>query len=373
MKRISSRPIGIIRAEGIGPEVMDAAEACLSQIARSNKGRFQLIQYTGPAPTHGKRLGQAKDALRRFYAEIKETGGVILRSSFYAQLVYQLREDFNMHYKLIPLQPIPELYPNSPLKPDVAKKIKLLLVRDNAQGLYHGKERQEKSETGQRIVRLSCTYDEGKIRQIARVAFESAAKNRRIVKLLIKCDVLPTLTRMWLEIFEEMNKRFPAVEFDWDHPDAGLADLLINPEGYGVLVALDPDADMISDFLSCLLHGTRAITPSGNFDSASGFATYQTIHGCGVALGGKNKANPIGMIMAVAMLLEYSLEMPLEAESLRGAVRKVLFKGYRTADIFLPHIPSNKLVGTLEMRDRIVEEIRTSHLPVRRQKSKISA
>ena len=246
----------------------------------------------------------------------------------------------------------------SPLKNDIAKRIKLLLVRDNAQGLYLGEESLTVGNGGKRTVTLTSKYEEDKIQEIARVAFTLADRNRKRLMLLIKGDVLTKLADLWLDVFFAEGKLFPQVSFDWDHPDPGLTDLFIRPEEFDVVVALDVDADIISDFLAGLLHGTRAITPSGNFDPASKFASYQTIHGSADSLANQDKANPIGMIMAAAMLLELSFNMSREAKMLRTAIMEVLRNGYRTPDICPRESKLYKLVGTTEMTDLIVQAIR---------------
>jgi len=351
------RSIGIITGAGIGPEIMDAALSCLKEIERIRREKFDYIFYSGPAPTVNDELEEAYSSLKEFYSKVKSKGGVILRSSLYAALVYKLREDFNLLYKLIFLEPIPELLDVSPLKKEAAERIKFLLIRDNAQGLYHSEEKLEKGTNGQQIVWLTSKYEENKIEDIARVAFRLASQSRGILHLLVKGCVLHKLAKLWIEVFEAVNHEFPEVSFDWDHPDCGLADMFITPHKFDVVVALDVDADIISDFLSGLLYGTRAITPSGNFDPSSGFATYQTIHGSADVLAGQDKANPIGMIMAVAMMLELSFGMAKEADLIRNAVRNVLLQGYRTSDIFPMKSHNHKLVGTAEMKEKIVEAI----------------
>ncbi len=352
------RIIGIIKGEGIGPEIMDAALSCLQEIEQIRKEKFHYVWYLDLAPSGDNNLEEAYSSLKEFYSKIRNQGGVILRSSLYAALVYKLREEFNMLYKLIFLEPLPELSDVSPLKKEIVKRIKFLLVRDNAQGLYHGQEKIETTKNGKRTVWLTSKYEEDKIKDIARVAFRLAKQSRKTLHLLIKGCVLHKLTDLWIEIFEAINQEFPEVSFEWDHPDCGLTDMFITPEKFDVVVALDVDADIISDFLSGLLYGTRAITPSGNFDPSGGFATYQTIHGSADVLAGQNKANPIGMIMAASMMLELSFDMSKEANLIRNAIRNVLLQGYRTADIFSVNSHNHKLVGTIEMKEHIIETIR---------------
>lgn len=81
------------------------------------------------------------------------------------------------------------------------------------------------------------------------------------------------------------------------------------------------------------------------------------IHGSANALAGQGKANPIGMIMAAAMMLEHSFGMARESGLLRRAIDRVLADGYRTGDIHGRGHPASTLVGTAEMTDRIVDAL----------------
>lgn len=353
--------IGIIKGEGVGPEIMDAALSCLKEIEKIKGVKFNYVFYSGPAPSQinnyqTKNLEEAYSSLRKFYLDIRDQGGVILRSSLYASLVYKLRKEFNMLYKLIFLEPFPELSDVSPLKNEIANRIKFILVRDNTQGPYHGQEKDE-IKNGKRRVSITSIYEEEKIEEIARIAFTLANQSKKILHLFIKGCVLVRLSDLWIKVFESVNKEFPDVRFDWDHPDSGLTDMFISPKNFDVVVALDVDADIISDFLSGLLYGTRAITPSGNFDPFTRFATYQTIHGSADNLAGKDKANPIGMIMAASMMLELSFNMSNEANLIRRAIKNVLKHGYRTVDIFPVNGQNHGPVGTEKMKELIIEEI----------------
>jgi 3-isopropylmalate dehydrogenase len=354
------RHIGVIAGGCVGPDIIKATISCLDAVANASGTRFCYEFYSGPAPSQDVALTEAYPRLKDFYQSTKDRNGVVLRASLYASLVYKLREDFNLLYKLVCLEPVSELLDVSPLKNDVAERIRFLLVRDNAQGLYHGQEETGLSPDGGRSVTITSRYDESKIRAVARVAFRLAAQGRKSVELLIKGDVLRQLAALWLDVFESTRADFPDVEFDWDHPDPGLANIITSPSRYDVVVALDVDADIISDFVSALLYGSRAITPSGNFDPDSGFATYQTIHGSADSLTGQNKANPIGMIMAGAMMLEHSFGMSGEASWIRSAVRNVLSRGFRTLDIMKRGSSDNTLVGTSEMTQLIVDAIKNA-------------
>lgn len=346
------KTIGIIKGEGIGPDIMDATLACLNECERIREGEFEFINYEGSFNYSNQTYNQLKD----FYNNIKKRGGVILRASLYAPLVYRLRRDFNLFYKLIFLRPIPELIDMAPLKREVVEKIDILLIRDNNCGPYHGEFWEEKTSITHEA---SCTfkYTKRHIMNISNIAFNLSMSRNKKVHLFIKYPVLGEIGKLWIETFKEVCENYPDVEFEILPPDAGAAEIIVSPTRFDVVIALDTEADILSDQIATLLNGTRGVTPSVNFDSQE-FGSYQTIHGTGNSIELKDIANPIAMIHAAALLLELSLNMPDEANLIRKGVRRILAKGYRTVDILDKNNPEHKKVKTREMKGLIIKEMK---------------
>ncbi len=90
--------------------------------------------------------------------------------------------------------------------------------------------------------------------------------------------------------------------------------------------------------------------PSASLDE-SGKGLYEPIHGSAPDIAGKGLANPLAMILSVAMMLRYSLNREDAALRIESAVKKVLAQGYRTSDIWTAG--TNK-VGTKEMGDAVL-------------------
>ncbi len=88
---------------------------------------------------------------------------------------------------------------------------------------------------------------------------------------------------------------------------------------------------------------------------APGRGLFEPVHGSAPDIAGQDKANPLGAILCVAMLLEHGLARPAQAESVRRAVEEVLEAGYRTAD--LTRGPHGRVVGTREMGKRVCEAL----------------
>jgi 3-isopropylmalate dehydrogenase len=358
MHTATARPhIGVIRSVGIGPEIINVAVRTLEAVAARRRLSIHIDAFD-PTPVDIRPDDATLAKLAGFYARTRDAGGVILRASCHATLVYRLRQQFDLLYKLVPLQPIPELADASLVDLSRFSNFDVLLIRDNAQGPYHAPEQVETDAAGSRTVRLDVTFSEDRIRRLARHAFETASRRRNKVHLLLKGDVHRELLGIWLAAMEDARKAFPTVEFDWDQPDCGLADLFTAPHRFDTLIATDVDADIIGDWLSGLLHGTRAITPSGNFSSPTGFASYQTIHGTCDRLAGTGKANPLGIMMAVGMLLEHSFGLTTEAGAIRSAIRHVLAQGHRTGDLLRPGVaPAKPVLGTEAMAELVLDAL----------------
>ena len=102
-----------------------------------------------------------------------------------------------------------------------------------------------------------------------------------------------------------------------------------------------------------MLTGSIGMLPSASL--GSDHAMYEPIHGSAPDIAGKNIANPIGTILSVAMMLRYSMNLPEKATFIEKAVKQTLKEGLRTKDIYQP---GDKLVGTQELGDHIVKNLR---------------
>lgn len=102
-----------------------------------------------------------------------------------------------------------------------------------------------------------------------------------------------------------------------------------------------------------MLTGSIGMLPSASLNAA-GFGMYEPIHGSAPDIAGKGVANPLATILSAAMLLRYSLGQEAAAQRVEAAVRRVLERGLRTADIAEPGKPT---VGTREMGDAVLEAL----------------
>jgi 3-isopropylmalate dehydrogenase len=140
--------------------------------------------------------------------------------------------------------------------------------------------------------------------------------------------------------------------------DACAMRIIQNPKYLDVLVTENTFGDILSDEAS-MLAGSMGMLPSASLagvpqEGAKLFGMYEPIHGSAPRRAGQDIANPIAMILSMAMMLHYSFGLIEEAQAVESTVEKVLEEGYRTYDI----MGEGKIkVGTKKMGDLITERV----------------
>ena len=150
-----------------------------------------------------------------------------------------------------------------------------------------------------------------------------------------------------------------------DYPDVELSDMLVDncamqivkdPSQFDVIVTENMFGDILSDEAS-MITGSIGMIPSSSLgDTTCGL--YEPIHGSAPDIAGKDIANPIGTILAAAMMLRYSFDMADEANAVENAVSSVLSAGWRCADI-MPETGREacRQIGCAEMGNKIAESV----------------
>ena len=206
---------------------------------------------------------------------------------------------------------------------------------------------------GERVGYNNMIYTESEIKRIAHVAFQTAMKRNKKLCSVDKANVLD-VSRLWREIIIDTAKEYPEVELSHMYVDNAAMQLIRNPKQFDVIVTGNIFGDILSDEAS-MLTGSLGMLPSASLSNGNK-GLYEPIHGSAPDLKGKNTVNPIATILSAAMMLKYSFNNNEASDIIEQAVKKVLQKGYRTADIKTEN-DNTTLVSTTEMGNLITKEI----------------
>ena len=264
-----------------------------------------------------------------------------------------LREKLGLFANLRPVVAYADLIDASPLKADIVQNVDILIVRELTGDAYFGKPRGIRIEEGQRVGVNTIIYTEGEIRRIAKVAFDLAMTRQRKLCSVDKANVLES-SQLWRDVVTEVGREYPEVSLSHMYVDNCAMQLIRNPRQFDVIVTTNMFGDILSDEAS-VLTGSIGMLPSASLGDHA--AMYEPIHGSAPDIAGQDLANPLGMILSVAMMLRVSFRMMAEAQALENAVQSVLKQGLRTRDI---HQEGRSLIGTGEMGERVVMHLRSS-------------
>lgn len=343
--------IGVLRGEGIGPEVVGATLAVLAAVETASPDARFKVRNGGPIGNEAVReRGQAlSPEVSGFCREVFAEGGAILAGAGGDRFVYEMRREFDLYCKISPLVTRPELQGAGCLKPEHTANIDILVVRESMGGVYQGQWEETIDDREGRVAHHRFAYSESQVRRIMKVAAAIARERRGELTVVVKPSGVPAISRLWSDCARDIAREF-GIQVRELEIDYAAFRLIHEPRTLDVIVTPNLFGDVISDVGGVLL-GSRGLCYGGNF-SASGAAVYQTNHGAAYDLAGNDHANPVGQIFSLAMLLRESFGLDREASLIENAVAAVWRLGLRTADICEEGC---RIVGTREMGRRIAE------------------
>lgn len=354
------KTIAVIRGDGIGPEITEAALGVLDAVAQRFGHTFTYVE----APMGGCAIDRfgvplPEESLKTCMAADGVLLGAVGGPKWDTQPpenrpergLLQLRSSMGLYTNIRPARIFPELAAASPLRADIAEAgIDFVLVRELTGGAYFGAHTITERD-GEGYASDLMAYSEHEIRRIAHVAFRTARGRRKHVTSVDKANVLAS-SRLWRKTVCEVAEEYPDVELEHMYVDNAAMQIVKNPSRFDVIVTENLFGDILSDEASQIT-GSIGMIPSASLgDGARGL--YEPIHGSAPRMAGQNTANPIGTVLAAAMLLRYSLGMPAEADAVENAVNAVLAEGFRCKDI---QHGGGACLGCREMGQKICEHI----------------
>ena len=218
----------------------------------------------------------------------------------------------------------------SPIKDEIiGGNLDIMIVRELTGGIYFG-ERGRKEVDGQPAAWDTEMYTVAEVERIARVAFDLAMKRNKKLTSVDKANVLES-SRLWRETVIRVSKDYPEVELNHMYVDNCAMQLVRNPRQFDVIVTSNIFGDILSDEAS-MIAGSIGMLASASL-SGGKLGLYEPIHGSAPDIAGQNIANPISMILSVAMMLRDSFAEKEAASMIERAVEKTLSAGILTADL----------------------------------------
>jgi 3-isopropylmalate dehydrogenase len=323
-----SHHIVTLPGDGIGPEIMAPALEVLEKL-----GEFEFEEHAfggASIDAHGVALtDETLAACRQADAVLlAAVGGPKWDSTDPGaprpeQGLLGLRKGLGLYANLRPVKPLPALYDASPLKRERIEGTDLLVVRELTGGIYFG----EKTRTAEAASDV-CAYTTAEIERIARVAFKAA---RAKVSSVDKANVLET-SRLWREVVIGVHAReFPHIQLEHVLVDNAAMQLLSAPRHFDAILTENMFGDILSDE-AAMITGSIGLLPSASL-GGDGPGLFEPVHGSAPDIAGTGAANPLAMLLSVAMMLRHGLDFPDAATAIESAVEKALDGGLRTPDL----------------------------------------
>ncbi|WP_275662694.1 3-isopropylmalate dehydrogenase [Laribacter hongkongensis] len=348
--------IAVLPGDGIGPEIVAEAVRVLECLKADGLpvetetaliGGCAVDAAGDPLPEATLKLAQEADAVL-----LGAVGGpqydVLPREQRPERGLLRIRKGMNVFSNLRPAVLYPELASASSLRPEIVAGLDIMIVRELVGDIYFGEPRGIEMRNGERVGFNTMIYSESEIRRIAHSAFRIARKRSKRLCSVDKMNVLEC-TQLWRDVMIEVSAEYPDVELSHMLVDNAAMQLVRNPKQFDVMVTGNMFGDILSDAAS-MLTGSIGMLPSASLD-ANGKGLYEPIHGSAPDIAGKGVANPLATILSVAMMLRYTFGETAAADRINNAVKSVLAKGLRTADIWQP---GTEKVGTRQMGDAVI-------------------
>ncbi|PCJ22898.1 MAG: 3-isopropylmalate dehydrogenase [SAR86 cluster bacterium] len=362
---MTSYKIALLDGDGIGPEIMTEAVKILELISSRNNINFELnhgafgaqayFDHGHSFPEATKQLCDEADAILKgpIGLSYEESKKIPVDMQPERGALLPMRRRYNTFANFRPVFLPKSLAHFSPLKPEIiGDGIDFIIIRELVGGLYFGKKETGINEQGLRYVSESLEYDEGQIARIAKVAFDTAQKRKKVLHNIHKSNVLKSSV-LWNEVIGEVAQDYPDVEVKHILVDAAATYLCLNPTQFDVMVMENMFGDILSDQAGGIL-GSLGLMPSACIGPEKAY--YEPSHGSAPDIAGQNIANPYSMIGSVAMMLEMSFGMEQEAKNVWHAMQNVFAQGNSTSDLSKPGSDVN-MISTQKFGDLVAEEL----------------
>jgi isocitrate dehydrogenase (NAD+) len=321
----------LICGDGIGPEITEATQ----RVIEASGARIAWEET--PAGQSAKRsLGEelpheSLEKIRRLGVALKAPlsaerceGGVVVQNGSqarrYPSINNALRRELDAFANLRPVRSWGGLATGF-------QPLDLVIIREVTEDLYLGLERQIDADTAEATKRISRSASE----RVARYAFEYALRHgRKKVTAVHKANVLHLTDGLFLQAVRSVAREYPGIEFDDQMVDAACYHLIKSPSMFDVLVLPNQYGDILSDVAAALV-GSLGLAPGANI--GPGVALFEAAHGAAPDIAGRGIANPVGLVLSGALLLDHVGESAAAQRIRNGVAAALADPRSRTPDL----------------------------------------
>ncbi len=333
--------IAILPGDGIGPEVTREATRVLNALSlpgltlfEGDVGGIAYKRHGQPLPEETLEIARGSDAVLFGAVGDPECDG-LERHLRPEQAILGLRKELDLFANLRPAKVFPGLEHLSPLQPEIAETLDLLIVRELTGDVYFGDKGERVAVDGSREGWDMMSYSATEVGRIARVAFRAARAAGKGVTSVDKANVLET-SQVWRDTVKEAAGPHPDIQLDHMYVDNAAMQIISRPAQFGVILTGNLFGDILSDLSSAAV-GSIGLLPSASIGERKTdhgiFGLYEPIHGSAPDIAGQGKANPMATVLSVALMLRHSFGREEEAARIEAAVAKALADGIRGADL----------------------------------------
>jgi len=351
--------IAVIPGDGIGKEVTPEAVKVLRAVAEAGKRPLEFVEFDWGADKYlreGVALPAGAVEMLRGEFDAILFGALgdprVPTNQHAADILLGLRFKLDLYVNARPVELLHERL--TPLRDRKEKDVRIMVLRENTEGLYVGVGGFFKKGTADEIAVQEDVNSRKGVERIIRYAFEYARKNGlKRVCMSDKSNAMTFAHDLWQRVFKELRREYADIDSRHLYIDTLAMEIVRDPRQFDVIVTCNLFGDIISD-LGAQLAGGLGLAPSGNIHPGR-TSLFEPVHGSAPNIAGKGIANPLGSVLAAGMLLEF-LGWKAEAAALHSGVKEALFKNCLTPDL-------GGTKKTTEVGDWLAERVAKSLAP----------
>ena len=304
--------LAVIAGDGIGPEVISEGRKVLDAVAAQTDGLFFRITEYPWGSDYYRETGRMmpEDGLEQLSNSDAVLFGAVGDPNIPDHVTLQglllpMRRAFDQAICVRPAVLFPGV--ESPIAGKAAGDVDMVIFRENTEGEYAPVGGRLYAGTAHETVIQSGVFTRRGTERIIRAAFEHSVRRggKNKVTSVTKSNAQAFSMVFWDEVFEDVAAEYPQVQTESLLVDRAAMDLVRWPEDFDVIVASNLFADILSD-IAAVVTGSMGLAPSANINPEGTFPSmFEPVHGAAFDITGKNLANPLATIFAVAMMLDH--------------------------------------------------------------------